>query len=35
MLVFQTLVCTGLHTTTAINASLIAATSPVVIPIVV
>ncbi len=35
VLLFHTLVYTGLHTTTAINASLIVATSPVIIPIVV
>lgn len=35
VLLFHTLVYRGLHTTTAISASLILATSPVVIPIVV
>ena len=35
VLLFHTLVYTGLHTTTAVNASLIVATSPVVIPLVV
>ncbi|HDK45062.1 MAG TPA: DMT family transporter [Actinobacteria bacterium] len=35
VLLFHTLAYTGLHTTTAINASLITATSPVVIPVVV
>lgn len=35
VLLFHTFVYTGLHTTTAINASLIVATSPVVFPLVV
>lgn len=35
VLIFHTFVYTGLHTTTAINASLIVATSPVVFPLVV
>lgn len=35
VLLFHPLVYTGLHTTTAINASLIVATSPVIIPLIV
>ena len=35
VLLFHPLVYTGLHTTTAINASLIVATSPVIIPVIV